>query len=464
MLPTALHAQIKEVYNQEYLEKFKERINKILGYEGVTDAQIEILDRDEVDWSEELQPAYLSITPAGVSKIKTRYIVDGYDFECEPQVITNMSTWCPENSTLAEWKGGKFYKKITGVSGFKRNDAQDELKKEGEFFVDNNYMVYISVKFKDPRAYIYGKDGFNVTYSKDEKTPNTPENTVSTLRTSIELGINSKNLYKLDAKNSSLLMKEIKKLTPDKRNTFRKEVQTKFYVMTNTQFTILYKGNLEKKLTEFKLPKSGEEWKERGSYFYVGSNGEMKTTWYNADKKISLKEKPIDFAIYIGIPSDNIYFQRLQEVRKFISSLRMRQAANDFTNGKKFSTDNYGNLNSSISKQSKFYRLSGFISQILKPGLPDFNGANEKEVYGHLIRHPYNWFGVFSKEEMIEFLKEHTTTIGKSFGEKDKIELQERVESEYKDIMTIYENSKVALETDDKLLILKSEGSSENAA
>ena len=220
-------------------------------------------------------------------------------------------------------------------------------------------------------------------------------------------------------------MKEIKKLTPDKRNTFRKEVQTKFYVMTNTQFTILYKGNLEKKLTEFKLPKSGEEWKERGSYFYVGSNGEMKTTWYNADKKISLKEKPIDFAIYIGIPSDNIYFQRLQ---------------------------------------SKFYRLSGFISQILKPGLPDFNGANEKEVYGHLIRHPYNWFGVFSKEEMIEFLKEHTTTIGKSFGEKDKIELQERVESEYKDIMTIYENSKVALETDDKLLILKSEGSSENAA
>ena len=158
-------------------------------------------------------------------------------------------------------------------------------------------------------------------------------------------------------------------------------------------------------MKEFNLPKNGEEYSDRDSHFYSGSSGEMKTTWFNAEKKIYKTEKPIDFSIYVGIPNE-IYQQRLFEIKGYINVLMQKAFVNGFINHST-SVEEYKNY---MERLTTTYRFLGFFSQCML-GIPKLNGKNETELYGNIIRHPYNWFCVESEKEMKQFLKENTTSI-----------------------------------------------------
>lgn len=420
----------RKKYNKDYLQKLIKKYNDLLGFDGVIRMSLEFEDRDAIDWGIDLQPKYLSLTPDDVSAIKTLYSQWDYDFECEPQMYTNRGDWWPGMPSKKE-----------GVSGFKRNAAQDRLAEEGAAFVDSNEMVYFKVNFSSPKAFHYFKSLVNVTEPKESKAPNSPNDIVKTLQDTIAAGglpgkdDKENNLY--DTNNETALMKEIKILTPDKNDPFRSEVKSIFYADNgeNPSFEIYYKGNIKAKLDELNLPKSGGSILDRNSHFYVGASGEMKTTWFNAEKKISNTGNPVDFAIYIGTPKTSTFYeQRLFEVRAFINVLVMKARVDEFRRTGKMSD------NPDISTFAKLYRFYGFIWQ-KKTGLAAYNGWNEKEAFGSILRHPYEWFGVNTDEELRKFLAKHTTTIGKVFGENDRNEEKKMVDEEFKNIMALYDNS-----------------------
>lgn len=418
-------------YNGDYLNKLLKKYNALLGFEGVIGISLEFTDRDSIDWSTDLQPKYLELTPDDVSAIKTMYTVSDYDFECEPQMYTNRGDW---------WKGSP--SKNEGVSGFKRNAAQESLLKEGAAFVDSNIMVYLKVSFSSPKAFHYFKALANVTEPKELKAPNSPSDIVKTLQDTILAGglpgkdDKENNLY--DTNNEAALSKEIKILTPDKNDKFRSEVKSIFYADNgeNPSFEIYYKGNIAAKLEGLGLPKSGGEVVSRNSHFYIGSSGEMKTTWFNAEKKIANTGNPIDFAIYIGIPKTSTFYdQRLFEVRGFLNVLIMKAKVDEFRRTGKMSD------NPDISSFAKLYRFYGFLWQ-KKTGLSAHGGWNEYEAFGSILRHPYEWFGVNSDKELKKFLADNTTTIGKVFGANDRSEEKKLVDAEFDKIMTLYKNSR----------------------
>jgi hypothetical protein len=420
----------RKKYNKDYLNKLVKKYNDLLGFEGATSISLEFIDRGSIDWGIDLQPKRLSLTPNDVSAIKTLYSVWDYDFECEPQMYTNRGDWWPGMPSKQE-----------GVSGFKRHAAQEGLEQEGTAFVDSNEMVYLKVSFSSPKAFHYFKSLVNVTEPKEMKAPNSPSDIVKTLQDTILAGglpgkdDKENNLY--DTNNESALMKEIKILTPDKNDPFRSEVKGVFYADggENPSFEIYFKGNIKAKLDELNLPKSGGSILDRNSHFYVGASGEMKTTWFNAEKKISNTGNPVDFAIYIGVPKTSTFYdQRLFEVRGFLNVLTMKARVDEFRRTGKMSD------NPDISSFAKIYRFYGFIWQ-KKTGLAAHGGWNEKEAFGSILRTPYQWFGVKDDKELKKFLAKNTLTIGRVFGLNDLNEEKEAVDIEFNNIMALYKNS-----------------------
>ena len=161
----------------------------------------------------------------------------------------------------------------------------------------------------------------------------------------------------------------------------------------------------------------------------------MKTTWFNAEKKIANTGNPIDFAIYIGVPKTmNFYEQRLFEVRGFLNVLIMKARVDEFRRTGKMSD------NPDISSFAKIYRFYGFIWQ-KKTGLAAHGGWNEKEAFGSILRTPYQWFGVKDDKELKKFLAKNTLTIGRVFGLNDLNEEKEAVDIEFNNIMALYKNS-----------------------
>ena len=423
-------SKARKKYNKDYLQKLIRKYNDLLGFDGVISISLEFEDRDAIDWGIDLQPKFLKITPDDVSAIKTLYSVWDYDFECEPQMYTNRGDWWPAMPSKNE-----------GLSGFKRHEAQKRLAEEGAAFVDSNTMVYLKVSFSSPKAFHYFKALVNVTEPKELKAPNSPNDIVKTLQDTIAAGglpgkdDKENNLY--DTNNETALMKEIKILTPDKNDPFRSEVKSAFYADNgeNPSFEIYYKGNIKEKLDDLKLPKSGGSIKDRNSHFYVGASGEMKTTWFNAEKKISNTGNPVDFAIYIGVPKTSTFYdQLLFEVRGFLNVLTMKARVDEFRRTGKMSD------NPDISSFAKIYRFYGFIWQ-KKTGLAAHGGWNEKEAFGSILRTPYQWFGVKDDKELKKFLAKNTSTIGKVFGVNDRNEEKEKVDIEFNNIMALYKNS-----------------------
>ena len=215
-----------------------------------------------------------------------------YSTECEPQLITNRSSW---NKSVK-------VNEDELLAGFKRDRAQNILKKEQVAFVDNEDMVYLRLYFSDVKAFKYVKTLSNAVSPNENKQPNSPSDIVVTLEECIDDGALSKKLYQLD--NIDELRDEIKCLTPDKGSKFRTQVENAFYSKTNkdVRYEIIYSGNVDDIATERGLPKSGEEYAKRQSNIYHTNSGEMKTTWYNGYKKHHTTKKPIDIAFYVGKP------------------------------------------------------------------------------------------------------------------------------------------------------------------
>ena len=85
--------KIEEAYNQEYLNELINYYNNILGYQGVTKAEIVICNRNNVNRNSDLQPKLYSISPDDVDRIIQLYKSYDLDVNCELQLITNKSLW-----------------------------------------------------------------------------------------------------------------------------------------------------------------------------------------------------------------------------------------------------------------------------------------------------------------------------------------------------------------------------------
>ena len=404
--------KIEEAYNQEYINELISYYNNILGYQGVTKAEIIICNRNDVNRNSDLQPKLYSISPDDVDRIIQLYKSYDLDVNCELQLITNKSLW-DESEKVNEDEL---------LAGFKRDRAQNKLKSEKLAFQSSELMAYIRLHFSDKKAFRYVKTISNTQKPNENKQPNSPDDIVVCIEDCIEDGSLGIDLYQLD--NEDKLMKEIETLTKDKSGKFRTEVKNKFYAKSNKdkRYEIIYSGNVNEIAEDRGLPKSGEYFPERKSSLYHSSSGEMKTTWFNMFKKYhnELGSLKIDFILYIGKPSD-LPVQRLEEIKRLLESYAI-----------------FNRLDPSVNI-NKIIRCVGWHTQA-KKGLPYLKGKKESSVTeNNIIRHPFDWFYVTSEEEMKNFLRDNLTDIEKK--DADQYINDELVEKQYKLIMEIYENS-----------------------
>jgi hypothetical protein len=402
--------KIEEAYNQEYLNELISYYNNILGYQGVTKAEIVICNRNDVNRKSDLQPKLYSISPDDVDRIIQLYKSYDLDLSCELQLITNKSLW-DESEKINEDEL---------LAGFKRDRAQNKLKSEKLAFQSSELMAYIRLHFSDKKAFRYVKTISNTQKPNENKQPNSPDDIVVCIEDCIEDGSLGIDLYQLD--NEEQLIKEIETLTKDKSGKFRTEVKNKFYAKSNKdkRYEIIYSGNVNDIAEDRELPKSGEYFKERDSNLYHSSSGEMKTTWFNMFKKYCNENKFVDFVLYVGKPSD-LPVQRLEEIKKLLESYSI-----------------FNKLDPSVNI-NKIIRCVGWHTQA-KKGLPYLKGKKETSVAeNNIIRHPFDWFYVTSEKEMKNFLRDNLTDIEKKHA--DQFFNDALVEKQYKDIMELYKNS-----------------------
>ena len=364
--------KILKSYDDEYCESLRKKYNDYLGYDGVTKVESVICSRKTINRKTSLQPKLYTISPDDVDRIAQLYRSYDYSTECEPQLITNRSSW---NKSVK-------VNEDELLAGFKRDRAQNILKKEQVAFVDNEDMVYLRLYFSDVKAFKYVKTLSNAVSPNENKQPNSPSDIVVTLEECIDDGALSKKLYQLD--NIDELRDEIKCLTPDKGSKFRTQVENAFYSKTNkdVRYEIIYSGNVDDIATERGLPKSGEEYAKRQSNIYHTNSGEMKTTWYNGYKKHHTTKKPIDIAFYVGKPV-NLPEERFQIIRDALKSYSY-----------------YNSVKPKVDIKSIF-RCLGFHVQA-KQGLHHLNGNTElsRADEHYILRHPFDWFHVTNEEEM----------------------------------------------------------------
>jgi len=402
--------KIEESYNQERLDELINYYNSILGYQGVTKAEVVICNRNDVNRSSNLQPKLYSISPDDVDRIIQLYKSYDLDVSCELQLITNKSLWDESEKV----------NKDELLAGFKRDRAQNKLKSEELAFQSSELMVYIRLHFSDKKAFRFVKTISNTQKPNENKQPNSPDDIVVCIEDCIEEGSLGIDLYQLA--NEDKLMKEIETLTKDKSGKFKTEVKNKFYAKSNKdkRYEIIYSGNVNDIAEDRGLPKSGEYFKERNSNLYHSSSGEMKTTWFNMFKKHYNESNFIDVALYAGKPSD-LPVQRLEEIKRLLESYTI-----------------FNSLNPSVNI-NKIIRCFGWHTQA-KKGLKYLKGMKETSVAeNNIIRHPFDWFYVTSEEEMKNFLRDNLTDIEKK--DADQYFKDALVEKQYKLIMEIYENS-----------------------
>ena len=404
-------AEIKEAYNQEYLDAIKKKYNDYLGYEGVIKVELVIQERTKVDRNSKLQPKLYSISPDDVDRIAQLYRSYDYSTDCEPQIITNRSDW---DETVEDDEDEM-------VAGFKRDRAQNILKKEKLAFINNELMVYLRLTFADVKAFKYVKTLSNTVSPNENKQPNSASDIVVTLEECIAAGALSDKLYQLE--NKPDLKREIKCLTPDKGPKFRTQVENTFYAKTNkdVKYEIIYSGNIDDIATERGLPLSGKTFKSRNSNLYHTNSGEMKTTWYNGFKKLHNSEEDyIDIAFYVGKPV-NIPKERFQIIRELL--------------------DSYSYYNTVQPKVDikKTFRCLGFHTQA-KQGLHHLRGKTElSRAENYILRYPFDWFHVSNEKEMKDFIKDNLTDIEKKNADEyfnDKI-----TNALYDNIMSLYQCS-----------------------
>ncbi len=400
------HSKTQEKYNKERLEELRQYYNNLLGYEGVTKAELVICDRNSVNRDSDLQPKLYSISPDDVDRITQLYKSYDLDLDCELQLITNKSLWDESEKVNQDEL----------VAGFKRDRAQNKLRSEKLAFQSSEEMAYIRLYFSDKKAFRFVKTISNTQKPSENKQPNSPDDIVVCIQDCIEDGSLGTHLYQLANKDE--LEQEIKTLTFDKSSKFRVEVANKFYAQSNkdVRFEVIYGGNIAIIAKERKLPKSGEWFEERNSYLYHSSSGEMKATWYNMFKNYYSNGLFLDLVLYVGKPS-NLPVQRLEEMKRLMESYNI-----------------FNNLdpNVNINKLIRFY---GWHTQA-KKGLPYLKGKKETSVtVNNIIRHPFDWFYVTSEEEMKNFLQDNLTD--------QEIKNGVSVNEQYERIMEIYENSDI---------------------
>ena len=405
-------------YDEEYLEKRLKHYNALLGREGITKMELAFLDRSDVNRNTYLQPKLYTISADDVERIALLYSSYDYDYECEPQFITNKSTWDESEKDDRDEL----------VAGFKRDRAQAKLKTQGDALQSSNDMVYIRVYFKDKKAFHYFKTLTNAVTPKENKQPNSPADIELCLEECIEDGCLSKNLYQM--KNEKLLKKEIKTLTPDKSPQFRTKVKNLFYAKSNKdkKFEVIYSGNIEEICEKRGVIKSGQFDVDNNSYWYHMSNGESKDTWYNALKKLyqnrdkrKNRDTYIDLAMYVAKPVD-LPVDRLGRIKQLMESYAIFEEIEPKINVR------------------KVFRFRGFHHQA-KKGLPYMLGKKEvSKSVNNIIPHPFDWFYVTNEKECKDFLRDNLTDIEKK--NVDQYFKDALVEKQYKEIMEIYENAK----------------------
>ena len=136
--------KIEESYNQERLDELINYYNSILGYQGVTKAEVVICNRNDVNRSSDLQPKLYSISPDDVDRIIQLYKSYDLDVSCELQLITNKSLW-DESEKVNEDEL---------LAGFKRDRAQNKLKSEKLAFQSSELMVYIGYIFQTKKHFV----------------------------------------------------------------------------------------------------------------------------------------------------------------------------------------------------------------------------------------------------------------------------------------------------------------------
>jgi len=403
-------------YDEEYLEERLKHYNKFMARDGITKMELAILDRSDVNRNIDLQPKLMTISGDDVERIALLYSSYDYDYTCEPQFITNKSTWDDDEKDEDEL-----------LAGFKRDRAQAKLKKQGDALQSSNDMVYIRVYFKDKKAFYYFKTLTNAVTPKENKQPNSHNDIAMCLEDCIEDGCLDKELYQLA--NEKLLMKEIKTLTPDKSPQFRTKVKNHFYAKSNKdkKFEIIYPGNIEEICEKRGVIKSGQFDVDNNSYWYHIGDGESKGTWYNALKKLyqnkdlrKNSELYIDLAMYVAKPVD-LSVDRLSRIKQLMESYAIFEGIEPKINVR------------------KVFRFRGFHHQA-KKGLPYIKGNKEvSKSVNNIIPHPFDWFYVTNEKECKDFFRDNLT----SMEEKnvDQYFKDALVEKQYKEIMEIYENS-----------------------
>ena len=163
--------KISKAYNKSYLDELKKKNNNYLEYEGVTKVELVICSRENVNRSTDLQPKLYTISPNDVNSIAQLFRAYDYSLDCEPQLITNRSSW--DDSVLKD--------EDELLAGFKRDRAQNILKKEKIAFVDDEDMIYLRLYFSDVKAFMYIKTLSNVVSPNENKQPNSPSDIVLTL-------------------------------------------------------------------------------------------------------------------------------------------------------------------------------------------------------------------------------------------------------------------------------------------
>ena len=415
----------RAAYDDEYLKGIIARYNDLLKDldDGcITDAELVLCSRDKINRDKALQVKLYSIEKSYVDQIYQSYQSYGFDYTCEPQLITNRHSW----GDTQDDHGDEL------LAGFKRNEAQDILERRKDAFQNpEDKMVFIRLYFKNRLAFNFTKTVSNTQQANSNTQANSPDDIVKILQVSIADGSLPYELYQTS--NRQELLRYIMVLTRDKGSPasgskFRSEVESKFYAKSNLDesYEIISKDNVPKLAEARNLPLTGKVFAKRNSLLYHSSSGEMKGTWYNMLRQYKLKGLKIDFIIYIGKPSD-LPAQRLDEIKRLLISYSY-----------------FNNLKPEVDINN-IVRCLGFHWQS-KKGQPYEGGKEEVQIAKEsddnieVLRNPYDWFYVKTEKQMKDFLKKNLTDKERNNGTHDDL----LVEEQYRDIMNIYENSRMS--------------------